>query len=47
MSLTFHILGGMATTHLLGAFLDDAQPPLAKVLDIHDRTMAACVAAYC
>ena len=23
------------------------QEPLAKVLDIHDRTMAACVAAYC
>ena len=23
------------------------QEPLARVLDIHDRTMAACVAAYC
>lgn len=23
------------------------QEPLSKVLDIHDRTMAACVAAYC
>jgi hypothetical protein len=37
----------MATAHLLGAFLDEAQQPLARVLDIHDRTMAACVTAYC
>jgi hypothetical protein len=37
----------MTTAHLLGAFLDEAQQPLAKVLTIHDRTVAACVAAYC